>query len=230
MSELTENPDHMRMLKELLDKTETELYILDGGVDPALVQAHEEELARLTGGAGTLPEQPRTGPTIDQDGREVPQVTSGSPGSQIKTTMVAKELVEVEDLIQKLEKIKQKAEPDHKKRWEAYSLKIQGFTAPQIAESFGLSLPLIYQYWQWCDLQLPEVKELLEDFIKTSVQRLEAQYRQLAIARAKGDLFAHKVSLEIISQQSKMLGADKLHVDVDTTVTYKLVGVDLNEL
>lgn len=233
MGELVEDPVRMRMLKEVLDKTETELYVIEGNVDPTLVKAHEDELAALRAqrdGTVSVPDQPRTGPRSSEVVIHDPGEGPNLNGSEIKNTMATKELVEVEDLIQRLEAIKQKAAPDHKKRWEAYSLKIQGFTAPQIAEQFGLSLPLIYQYWNWCDMQLPEVKEMLEDFIKTSVQRLEAQYRQLAIARAKGDLFAHKVSLDIIAQQSKMLGADKLHVDVDTTVTYKLVGVDLDEL
>lgn len=230
MSELAEDPVRMQLMKNLLGKTETEIYLMEGGVSEALVQAHEEEVATITAERSVPSDQPRIGSVVDQEGREVPQEAQNLSGSQIKTTLAQKTLVEVEDLIAKLEKIKQRASADDKKRWEAYSLRIQGFSVNQIAQQYGVSTQLVYAYWDWCSRQLPEVKEYLDDFVNISVQRLEAQYRQLAIARAKGDIIAHKVSADLIDQQGKLLGAHKMHIDVDTKVTYKLEGVNMDEL
>ncbi len=230
MTGLAEDPVRMQQLKDLLGKTETELYLMEGGIDPELVKAREAELGTITGEVLSTSDEPRTGPSSEVETRDGSQSISNLTGSQIKTTIASKSLVELEDLIGRLEKIREKASEDYKKRWEAYSLRVQGFSVNQIAQQFGVSTQLIYVYWDWCSKQLPEVKEYLDDFVNISVQRLEAQYRQLAIARAKGDIIAHKVSADLIDQQGKLLGAHKMHVEVDTRVTYRLEGVNMDEL
>lgn len=227
---LAENPAEMQVLKDLLGKTETELYIMEGGVPQELIDAREAELRSISGEVTTPTDQPRTGPSTEVELLDVSQSSQNLTGSQIKTSMAAKSVLEIEDVIGKLEAIKQKASNDHKKRWEAYSLRVQGFSVSQIAEQFGVSTQLVYAYWDWCSKQQPDVKQYLDDFVNISVVRLEAQYRQLAIARAKGDIIAHKVSADLIDQQGKLLGAHKMHVDIDTKVTYKLEGVDMDQL
>ena len=192
MSEPARDPAYMRKLKGLLGKTETEIYLLDGGVSEELVQAYEKD-----------------------------------------NNIVQCEIVEdtsLEKAIQELEKVKDASKGMEKIRWDVYSKRIQGWSVADLAVDYACSPQLIYAYLDWCHEQLPSLKDYLKEFTTLSLQRLDMQYRQLAIARAKGDLLAHKVSLDIVDQQAKLVGAHKISVQVDNRVTYVLEGVDMDEL
>lgn len=223
-SELAKDPARMQLYKRLLDKTETELYIMEGGVDPQLVEVHQREQAYIASDASQ--ETPRS----DEEHQEAPEVMSDSSELQIKDPSSHKTYVELEQIIAQLEKVKEDARPDHKKRWEAWSLKIQGFSAQEIAARMEVSWQLIYTYWDWCGRQVPELKQIMQEFSELTISRLEAQYRQLAIARSRGDILAHKVSLDILDQEAKILGVHKVNVQVDSKVTYVLEGVDMDKL
>jgi hypothetical protein len=183
---------HMKKLKELLGKTETEIYLMEGGVPDDLKQAYEKDNNII-------------------EGKVV-------------------EATKLDDAIKKLEDVRKAADPEYKARWECYSKRLQGWSVAQLAEEQYCSPQLIYLYLQWCMEQLPALKDFMEEFTTLSLSRLDMQYRQLAIARAKGDVIAHKVSLDIIDQQAKLVGAHKMSVQVDNRVTYVLEGVDMEDL
>ena len=196
MSELAEDPQRMRTLKKVLNKTETELYVLEGDVPEDLKKAYEAD-QEIVEGRVLDPDQP---------------------------------VLDLEKMINELEEAKQNYPPEERQRWDAFAMRLQGFSVQDIAMQYDKSVPLIYLYLDWCAKQLPKLKDYIQEFTVVSMQRLEVQYRQLGIARAKGDLLAHKVSLDIIDQQAKLAGAHKVSIEVDNRVTYVLEGVDMDKL
>lgn len=210
-SELARDPARMHTLKKVLGKTETELYLLEGDVSSELVKAFESDQAVVRG------------QVVTESGEEV--LTT-----QIKDMDTDETLLDLEKLIRQLEKVKKQYSHDEKQRWDMFAMRLQGFSVQDIAIEYERSVALIYAYLEWCTKQLPKLKDYMQEFTTISMQRLEAQYRQLAIARAKGDILAHKVSLDIIDQQAKLAGAHKVSIEVDNRVTYVLEGVDMEGL
>jgi len=192
MSEPARDPAHMRKLKNLLGKTETEIYLIDGDVSEDLVQAYERDNNTVQGQV-VVPDN-------------------------------------LDKAIAELEKVKNESKGMEKIRWDCYSKRIQGWSVADLAEEYACSAQLIYLYLEWCQEQLPSLKDYLKEFTTLSLQRLDMQYRQLAIARAKGDIIAHKVSMDLIELQSKLTGTHKISVEVDNRVTYVLEGVDMEQL
>jgi len=209
-------PAEMKQLMKLLDLTETEVLIMAGEAPSELIEAHEKDVERVTDSGNIEPEHVQETPSDSEAASQM--------------SLAKKSSLELEKLIGELETIKNQALPNEKIRWEAWSLRIQGWSADMIAEKFGRSRQLIYSYWDWCKSQLPYVKDQMEEFQQVSLARLEAQYRQLAILRARGDLLAQKVSMDIIAQQAKILGVDKMNETPETRVTYIFPGLNMDDL
>jgi len=213
-------PAEMKQLMKVLHLTETEIYQLDDGVPLEVIRAGQKEVEPVSvESAGAVDIAPSVSPEEDSE-----SVTTSQMELATESTL------KLEKIIRELEAVKDKSPDSEKIRWEAWSLKVQGYSADAIAEKFGRSRQLIYSYWEWCKKQLPYVKDQMEEFQQVGIARLEAQYRQLAIARARGDLFAHKVSLEIIEQQAKVLGVDKMNETPETRVTYIFPGLNMDDL
>jgi len=207
----------MQQLMKVLNLTETEIYQLDDGVPLEVIRAGQKEV-----------EPESVGSVEIAPPASIPEDSEPVTTSQIE--IATESTLKLEKIIRELEAVKDKSPDSEKIRWEAWSLKVQGYSADAIAEKFGRSRQLIYSYWEWCKKQLPYVKDQMEEFQQVGIARLEAQYRQLAIARARGDLFAHKVSLEIIEQQAKVLGVDKMNETPETRVTYIFPGLNMDDL
>lgn len=235
------DPLLMALAKSALDMTETEIYIAEGGIPEELLTARKLE-GQGSGDRASVPSDTASeGPRKLEQGRQAPGEGAGLETSPIKeeevhnimsspTDMAGKSLLEVETIIEAIERTKANAKENEKIRWDCWALKIQGYTVDAVARQYDVSTQLIYMYWAWCAKQLPELQQQMEEFTRVTVLRLETQYRQLAIARYKGDLMAHKVSLDLLDQQGKLLGVHKMQVQVDNRVTYVLEGVDMDAL
>lgn len=224
------DPLMMALAKSALGMTETEVYIAEGGVPEELLTARSLDPERPETERSVPPETSQKGPRSSETTTPFPQEGGEVPTSQLIPDVANKTFLEIDVLINELEQIKTQASDKEKIRWDAWQLKIQGYSIDLIAQQLGKSTQTIYLYFEWCMRQLPHVKEQLEEFTRVTVLRLEAQYRQLAIARFKGDIMAHKVSLDILDQQGKLLGVHKMSVEIDNRVTYELVGVDMDKL
>lgn len=113
---------------------------------------------------------------------------------------------------------------------EAYKKRLQGYSLWDIAEGMSLSMSTVSRYLEWANENLPVAYCNIDEFIRTSVERLEIQYSQLNKDRMLGDLVAHRVSAAILDQQAKLLGAYTVKIEHSGQVEYVIEGVDMDKL
>lgn len=138
--------------------------------------------------------------------------------------------MDLEEMLAQLAIEEQEFPEQTKRRIEAWRLRIQGYSAGEVAKKQKVSLAMIYKDWEWGKTHLPVAMANAEDFKHVSLERLEQQYRQLSAARNRADDSAHRVSLAILETQAKILGVLSNKVDVSGNLKYEIVGVDLDQV
>lgn len=120
-----------------------------------------------------------------------------------------------------------------KRRARVFKLRVQGYTLMQITEllskKYGVSQLTIQRDLEWARANFQVAQESADQIRVMSVMQLQYQYGQLAPHRAAGDIAAHKVSLDILQAIAKLMGLDKMTVEVQQ-VLYDIVGVDMDQL
>jgi hypothetical protein len=119
---------------------------------------------------------------------------------------------------------------DYHKRVDAWKLRIQGYRPPDVAAAMGVSEVTVHAWFNWMRENYPLPIASLEDFMRLSISRLEEQYKQLEQGRKNQDPQAQRVSLAIIDQEAKLLGAHTTNVNVEGRVTYQIEGIDMDQL
>lgn len=113
---------------------------------------------------------------------------------------------------------------------EAYKKRLQGYQVVDIADALQISVPTAYRYIEWAQANLPVAHRNIDEFIRTSVDRLEIQYSQLDQGRILADPIAHRVSAALLDQQAKLLGAYTVKIEHSGKVEYLVDGVDMEQL
>lgn len=137
---------------------------------------------------------------------------------------------DLEKLLSEVEREELEAPERLKARIHAWALRLQGYSVADIAEDLGVTNQTAYNHLEWAQKNLPSAHRSAEDFIRTSIDRLEVQYRQLSIGRELGSEMAHRVSAALVDQQAKMLGVYTMKLDVKAEVKYVIDGVDMDQV
>jgi hypothetical protein len=116
----------------------------------------------------------------------------------------------------------------HHPRYEAWRMRVQGYSAPAIAAQLGVSVVMAYKYLEWVKTEHPEI--VVQDFLQITLERIETQYLQLEPARLRNDVMAHRVSKELMDMEAKLLGMYTVKVEHSQKITFSVDGVDMDKV
>lgn len=111
------------------------------------------------------------------------------------------------------------------RRIGVWHLRLQGFVIFEIAKQLGLSTSVVHDDLNWCRQNLAVARDGIEELADLSLERLEMQYRQLAPLREMRNEAGHRLSLNIIDLQAKLMGLYKTRIEVSIP-NFTVNGVD----